>query len=324
MNQATTRREWLQGTAAVMAGAAVGRGAAPAMAATTASAPQYAFSYCLNTATIQGQALSLREQVEVAIAAGYQALEPWVRDVKAYADGGGSLEDIAKLAADGGLQIVSGIGFPQWINDDADVRAEALQQVRGEMQLLHRIGSRHIAAPPVGATNGRLLELDAVAERYHALLKVGREMGVVPQVEVWGFSKNLRRLSEAIYVAAEAGHADACVLADAYHLYKGGSAFEGVRQLSRQATHCFHINDYPDTPPAEIGDADRIFPGDGVGPVADMVRALAQNGCRCHLSLELFNRTYWAQDALKVAKAGLAKTRQVVEQALQDLPASEA
>ena len=34
------------------------------------------------------------------------------------------------------------------------------------------------------------------------------------------------------------------------------------------------------------------------------------------LSLELFNKAYWAQDALTVAKEGLAKTQAVVNQAL--------
>ena len=37
----------------------------------TVSEPPTAFRFCLNTATIRGQDLSLPEQIEVAIAAGY-------------------------------------------------------------------------------------------------------------------------------------------------------------------------------------------------------------------------------------------------------------
>jgi hypothetical protein len=34
------------------------------------------------------------------------------------------------------------------------------------------------------------------------------------------------------------------------------------------------------------------------------------------LSVELFNREYWNQDALYIARAGLEKTRQEVQKAL--------
>ena len=39
-----------------------------------------------------------------------------------------------------------------------------------------------------------LIELMTVVDRYRALLDVGVKQGVIPQVEVWGFSPNLSRL----------------------------------------------------------------------------------------------------------------------------------
>ena len=55
-----------------------------------------------------------------------------------------------------------------------------------------------------------------------ALLELGDEVGVVPEVELWGGSKTLHRLGEAALVAIESGHKSACILPDVYHLYKGG------------------------------------------------------------------------------------------------------
>src|SRR5207247_8652039 len=126
--------------------------------------------------------------------------------------------------------------------------------------------------------------------------------------EVWGFSKSLMRLSEAAVVAIESGHPSACVLPDIYHLYKGGSGFETLKLLSGAAVHMWHANDYPATPErATISDAHRVYPGDGVAPLRQIVRDLRDSGFRGHLSLELFNRDYWKQDAEKVARTGLAK-----------------
>ena len=51
---------------------------------------------------------------------------------------------------------------------------------------------------------------------------------------------------------------------------------------------------------------------------------LHQAGFRGVLSLELFNREYWEQDPLEVAKTGLRKTREAVLRAqLDQLPKAE-
>ncbi len=90
----------------------------------------------------------------------------------------------------------------------------------------------------------------AIAERYRSLLELGDTMDVVPQVEIWGGSKTLGRLAEAAYVAIAADHPKACILADVYHLYRGGSGFGGIKPLPPVARFCvFHFNDYPADPP---------------------------------------------------------------------------
>ena len=107
------------------------------------------------------------------------------------------------------------------------------------------------------------------------------------------------------------------MLSDIYHIYKGGSDFTGLDLLSGPSIHCFHVNDYPDKPPREtITDADRVYPGDGVAPVAAVLKQIAAKRHPVALSLELFNRTYWAQDAETVCRTGLRKMKEVAAQAL--------
>ena len=60
-----------------------------------------------------------------------------------------------------------------------------------------------------------------------------------------------------------------------------------------------------------LRDEHRIYPGDGIAPLTDLLRDLRAIGFRGMLSLELFNREYWKQDPLEVAKTGLAKMKAV-------------
>ncbi len=289
--------------------------AAATLLSQTAAADQPArpddepFGYCLNTSTIRGQKLPLVRELEIAARAGYQGVEPWVAELDEYVKTGGSLSDLRKRIADLGLSVESVIGFSPWIVDDEAKRAAGLEDARRVMDMTAQLGGKRIAAPPSGITNSDQPDLATIARRYRALLEVGDPYGVVPQVELWGFSRLLNKLSDVTFVAIEAAHPRACILADSYHLYKGGSDYESLRIVSGTAMHVFHINDYPAEPPREeITDAARVFPGDGVAPLGVLFRTLRDTGFRGMLSLEVFNREYWNQDALYVARAGFEKT----------------
>jgi sugar phosphate isomerase/epimerase len=273
-----------------------------------------AFRYCLNTSTIRGQKLGLADEIELVAKAGYHAIEPWVREIDEYVAGGGTLKDLDKRIRDHGLTVESAIAFFPWVVDDPRERDQALIEARRNMDMLAQLGCPRVAAPATGATKEPGLDLRAAGERYRRLLELGEQAGVVPQLEVWGHSHNLSRLSEALYVAAEARHPRACLLLDIYHLHRGGSDFEGLRLVSGHAMHVLHVNDYPRAAQRDkLTDADRVYPGDGVAPLTDIFRTLRESGFRGFLSLELFNRGYWEQDPLTVLKTGLAKTRAAVE-----------
>ncbi len=283
-----------------------------------ASAPARSdrFRYGLNTSTIRGQKLGLVKEIDVAAEAGYDAIEPWVASVQDYVSAGGNLGDLRKRIEDRGLTVEGAIAFPQWVVDDDAVRAKAVEQAKREMDLLAQIGGKRIAAPPVGATDEAGLDLMKAAERYRVLLEAGDSIGVVPQLELWGFSRNLHALGECMFVVIESGHPKACLLADAYHIYKGGSDFNGLKMIDGRALQVFHLNDYPADPPRErIGDRDRVMPGDGIAPLPQILKDLLDNGTETVLSLELFNQTYWQKDALQVAKEGLAKMKAAVQKA---------
>ncbi len=313
-----SRRRFIAGAGAALSAAITTGHVTAAHGASRASSNRAApFNYCFNTSTIRGQNLSLDREIEITAKAGYDSIEPWVDKIHDYVKSGGSLTELRRRISNLGLTVESAISFSQWIVDDDERRAKALEQNKQDMDVLARIGGKRIAAPPAGATRQAGLDLMKAAQRYRALLELGDEMGVVPQVEVWGSSKNLHRLGQAMFVVIESGHPKACLLPDVYHTYKGGSDFNGFKLLSAKAIQVFHLNDYPADPPREtIGDRDRVFPGDGIAPLNQILQDLHANNSRAVLSLELFNPTYWKQDPLEVAKTGLAKMKAAVNKAL--------
>ena len=190
--------------------------------------------------------------------------------------------------------------------------------MKRDMDLVAQIGGKRIAAPPVGATN-QPMDLLKVAERYRKVLELGRQAGIVPQLELWGRSKTLSRLGEVAFVLVEAAHPDACTVLDVFHIYRGGSDFAGLRMFNGSALHVFHMNDYPANPPREKAtDADRVYPGDGVAPMTQILRDLHEIGFRGFLSLELFNKKYYQQDPLVVARTGLEKMKAAVQKAVAE------
>ena len=268
------------------------------------------YRFCLNTATIRGQNLPLDEQFRLAKKAGYDGIEPWLGDMDKYLDSGKSLSDLGKWAKDNSLGVEGCIGFPEWLSNDANKRGKSLEQLKRDMEKLRDLGCRRIAAPPAGATQEKNIPLLEAASRFGPLAKICLQAGITPLVEIWGFSSALNRLGDALYIASECGESGASVLADIYHLQKGGSGIKGLRQLGAHSMQILHVNDYPARiTPKDLNDSDRVFPGDGSAPWMDIQKIISETSSGCILSLELFNRDVWKMNALDALTQGLEKMK---------------
>ena len=267
----------------------------------------------LNTSTLMGHKLPITKVIDIAAKAGFNAIEPWIRELDEHVKSRGSLSDLRKQIEGHGMKVISSIGFFDWIVDDDKRRASALEEARRNMELVQKIGGLRLAAPPSGATDNADLNLMRAAERYRALLEIGEKFGVVPQAEIWGFSKCLNNLGSASMVALESHHPNACILPDVFHLHKGGSDFKSILKLNGNMMHNFHINDYPANIALDkVTDADRVYPGDGDAPLVELLQDLKTIGYKGALSLELFNKELWKADPFTVAKNGAKKIKDLI------------
>ena len=266
------------------------------------------FKFCLNTSTISGQKAGIEKYIDIGARAGYDCLEIWVGDIRDYVSRGGTLSALRKLLNDSKITAENAIGFAPWMTDDDAQRKAGFIQMREEMEMMAALDCTRIAAPAAGVKNPSP-DLFKVGERYRELLALGRETGVTPQLEFWG-SSVFFHMGQALMAVAVANDPGVRILPDVYHMFRGNSGFESLKMIDGKLVDIIHMNDYPSTIPRErMEDKDRIFPGDGVAPMKQIFADLKKLDGQKILSLELFNREYWKQDPLQVAKTGLAKMK---------------
>jgi 2-keto-myo-inositol isomerase len=314
-----SRRDVLSGSVAAFGAAVVSTTVGKAQPQRQAARQRPAnepFGYCLNTSTIRGNKLDLPGVIGAAAKAGFHALEPWITEIDTYTTAGGTLKDLGKRIADAGLTIENAIAFNSFLDDDDARRAAAMEKLKADMDKVAQIGGKRIAVPP-GNNRTAAVSLDNAAKYYREALEMGEKAGVEPLLELWGTHPLLGPLSHGIYVTVAAGRADASLLLDVFHLYKSGTPFAALKQINGAALHVMHLNDYPQAAdPATLNDSNRIYPGDGVAPFRQILRDLRDNGFRGYLSLELFNREYWARSADENLKTAMEKIRATVRSAL--------
>ncbi|MGL4423740.1 MAG: sugar phosphate isomerase/epimerase family protein [Gemmataceae bacterium] len=300
---------------------------APGLRSTAgAKPPATPWQFALNTSTVRlpegawGKARPIADVITIAQKAGYTGIEPWISDLDEYVKTGGTLKELGTRFRDAGLAVPDAIGFAEWIVQDDARRKKGLEQAKRDLEKVQQIGGQRLAAPPSGATGGtsrrddpqhtQPVDLLAAADRYRELFDLAKSFGITPIAEIWGFSKTLSRLGEAAFIACEGGRAGG-ILPDVYHLYKGGSPFEGLGILAGSAIGIFHVNDFPAIARPTIADADRVYPGDGKAPWPEIVAHLRRMNYSGFLSLELFNTSYWKQDPQTVAQTGLTKLKAI-------------
>lgn len=266
------------------------------------------FEYCLNASTIK--TTPILEQIRVASAAGYAAIELWHDKIDEYLAGGGSIGEIRTALTDSGLTVPTTIYLADWFDAAEPAYKNVLDECKRRMAQAAEIGADYIiAGPPRG-----MADVQLGAQRYHELLEIGLQMGVKPAMEFLGFVKQVNRIEDAIEVVNRSRHPQATIVLDPFHIFRGGGSMESISQLAESQIAISHFNDTPSSPPREQQhDADRVMPGEGHLDLGRYVGLLGEIGYTGYLSLELFREDLWQRDPAEVARIGLASMRSVVE-----------
>lgn len=272
-----------------------------------------AFKYCLNTSTIRSDGATVLDTIDTAADAGYTGIEPWVAELDAFVEAGGTLLEVLEKADSRKVRIVNLIAFPEWAVPEDDRRAAGMEDAARCLEMARTLRCPYLAFPPRGI-HDRQVDLKALPERFAAVVDLAAGYGVAPLVEYWGVAQTLGTTGEALFVAAECGRPNVKILADIFHMWKGSGHHHGFEHFGPGVLGLVHVNDYPASPGRDtVTDADRIYPGDGLADWKQIVRDLNAIGYDGYLSLELFNKAYWEAGPEVAAREGLEKLRGCVE-----------
>ncbi len=268
---------------------------------------------CLDTATIR-TAKSLKEKVDIAIAAGYDAIEPWDNELHEFESSGGNLKELGERIRQGGLFVPSMIGLWGCLPENEEAFQASLPATRNRMRMASDIGCTHIQAIPNKV--GEDYDVKFVASCYRRLLEIGlKEYKIIPAL-VFVKMFPLKTMGQAVAVALDADHPMAKIIPDVYHMYISEGGFEGLKLLNGNLFAIFQFNDAPKgIQLQDMKDRDRVYPGDGILPLAEILKDLKVSGFDGCISLELYNPEYHKQNLLQVAKTGLQKTLEVIKEA---------
>lgn len=96
---------------------------------------------------------------------------------------------------------------------------------------------------------------------------------------------------------------------DTFHYYKSSVPLDEIRRLPREQLLIVHVNDCINLPREQLNDSHRVYPGHGVIPLVEEFRILKNEvGYKGFLSIEIFNRDYWAdspENVIHNAKSAL-------------------
>ncbi|MFO0961222.1 MAG: sugar phosphate isomerase/epimerase family protein, partial [Isosphaeraceae bacterium] len=205
--------------------------------------------------------------------------------------------------------VVSMIALGGWIDAEGEEYARVLDDCRRRFEQAAALGSPYIvASPPHGA-----VEIPRAAERYGELIRIGRQYGVKPSMEFLGFVEGVHTLESARAIAEGSGEPEATIVADVFHLIRGGGTIEDLLAIDGRFLSIFHINDLPETPPPrEQTDADRVMLKEGIADLPRVIANLRTIGYKGPLSLELFNPRLWQSDPVEVAREGLDRLKSLI------------
>ncbi|MCX6289355.1 MAG: sugar phosphate isomerase/epimerase [Bacteroidetes bacterium] len=267
---------------------------------------------CLDTATIRPA--SLRDKVRIAAEAGFDGLEPWDSELEEFEKNGGNLKALGAEIKKLGLKVPSVIGLWNAIPGTMPEFEASLKETRRRMRMAHDIGAEHIQTIP--NTLPENYNQKWVADRYRDIIEIGmKEFNIKPAL-VFVKYFTIKTLGQAVGIAMDANHPNALVIPDVYHMYISDGGFEGLKMLKGDAIAIFQFNDAPNTPAfKDLRDEHRVYPGDGILPLASIFKDLKATGYKGFISLEMYNPNYYKEDLLQVAKTGLRKTLEVLKKA---------
>ena len=263
---------------------------------------------CLNTITIPG---TLQEQVAAAAAAGFAGIGIWAKDVQECPGGAAAAH---RLIRERGLAVPEFLVLREFQGLMPERRAQAFTEAEALFGFMRGIGADTLVACGTTAP-GTDRELDAAAQDLRDLgdLASRHEMRIAYEFLAW--AAWIKDIATAWEVLRRVDRENVGLVLDSFHIFMAGSRLEDLKPIPPHRIFLVHLVDAPAMAldVLQISRHHRLFPGEGVLPIRDLVQRVQAKGYTGFYSLEIFNDEYWQRERVALARAGMASIQRLFD-----------
>ena len=277
-------------------------------------------------ATSAASRMTLAIHQNTSAGAGYRAsLEGWARAgiknveiTNTLLDGflkTDSLPAARRVLTDLGLAPVSGACGVAGLWEPNPNHAAALENFRKRCEMFTAVGLTRIYAPTATTEKFTADDYKRAADNMRQVGEIAKQFGMTAMVEAVRASTFISTLPTLLQTTRAAGHPNLAPLLDFYHFWSGLNKLEDLDLIRPREIGHVHFQDVPDMPRELLDNTTRIIPGDGVAPVVQILRKLADKEYAGSLSVELFMPRFQQGDPFEVAREIRQKSEGVMRRA---------
>ena len=257
----------------------------------------------------------LETDIRSAAAAGFELVELRSNKLYDYLETY-TVEDLKQLLAETGVGVLS-INTLEHITWRSDEDYAAIKEECEKLSVISAaIGCPYVLSVPGALRQGPKTDEETIEESVRVLNEladIAEPHGVKLGFEFLGEARNsVTTLDLGSKIVDLVGRESVGNVIDTYHFYAGSSSWEALENLDPKKLFIFHINGAEDLPKEQLNDSKRLYPGEGVLPIAKMKETLDKIGYEGPASVEIFRPEYWERDPFVVAK----EAKEAAEKAL--------
>lgn len=268
-----------------------------------------------NTTTILGA--GAKEVIEAAAAGGYDAISIWPADLERSRAAGVSVSEIRSMLDQNGLVVADVDALLTWSDLVRPKAGQGLFEFDEPDVFFEVAESLDARSINVVQGFGSSLDLDRAAVDLAALCQRAKEHGLLITVEFLPWS-GVPDVAVAADLCQRTGCDNATILFDSWHWFRGGADIEKLRAVPGERIGSTQFNDAPAEAWPNLQEEcmqARLSPGEGVIPLAELVRTLDAIGSRAPIGVEVIHARHETMDPKEVGRRTAEDMRRVLTEA---------
>lgn len=273
-----------------------------------------------NTVTMGG---ALERKLACVREAGFSGIELWAKDLVDHPQG---VEAAAQLVRDSGLKVTDFQPLRDFEGQPDVMRPHRLAVAREHLRQMQLVGADLLLV--CSATSPLTInDPDRAAEDLRTLSTLATPLGIRICYEALSWGRHVNRWEQSWDIVRRCDRSNVGIILDSFHMdVRGdmtGASIARLREVPVEKIFLVQLADYffeyssATADIIELARHQRLFPGEGLHDVRDLVQQLASMGYAGHYTFEVFNDDYVASDPAVVAQRGMTSARWIADSVMQ-------